>query len=145
MPAKRIRGPHGPEYAARNREYMRKRRQNPAYRAAQAEYGRGYRATWSAARHMWAHLASRLSVHHLTLDQYHAFWERQNERCAICKDVLPCQNRSNCSDVAIDHDHTQHSVRGLLCGFCNRGIGNFRDDPERLQAAAAYVRRHRAS
>lgn len=50
--------------------------------------------------------------------------------CAIC---------GSQEDMHIDHDHETGVVRGRICGLCNRGLGLFKDDPERLRAAAAYI------
>jgi hypothetical protein len=53
--------------------------------------------------------------------------------CAICK-VAPA--------VHVDHDHETGAVRALLCFNCNGGLGQFRDDPLLLHAAAYYVQFH---
>jgi len=58
--------------------------------------------------------------------------ESQGGTCAICDG--PPQH--------IDHDHTTGKVRGVLCGPCNMGLGQFQDDPTRLARAATYLRRH---
>jgi hypothetical protein len=43
----------------------------------------------------------------------------------------------------IDHDHEDGFVRGRLCRLCNTGLGMFRDSPEFLTNAAAYLSKRR--
>ncbi|SFF46060.1 Recombination endonuclease VII [Blastococcus tunisiensis] len=60
----------------------------------------------------------------------------QDGLCAICR-VAPA--------VHVDHDHETGAVRALLCFNCNGGLGQFRDDPDVLRAAADYVAFHTLS
>ncbi|WP_244524233.1 endonuclease VII domain-containing protein [Geodermatophilus dictyosporus] len=62
--------------------------------------------------------------------------EAQGGACAICE-VQPAAH--------VDHDHDTGRVRQLLCFGCNGGLGQFKDDPTVLRAAARYVERHRAA
>jgi DNA-binding transcriptional MerR regulator len=71
----------------------------------------------------------------MTLADYEAMCVEQNDRCLICGQ--PCER----GRLSVDHDHLTDRVRGLLCRGCNFGIGLLGDDPDRLQAAAAYLRR----
>lgn len=41
----------------------------------------------------------------------------------------------------IDHDHRTGAPRGLLCSRCNKGIGLFGDDVEKLAGAITYLQR----
>lgn len=58
----------------------------------------------------------------------------QDGRCAIC------QEGNGRYLLAVDHNHATKSVRGLLCQRCNAGLGQFKDVPDRLEAAARYLR-----
>lgn len=62
----------------------------------------------------------------ITLEEYNERLEFQGGVCAICK--CPPTGRFQ---LAVDHCHSTGMIRGLLCSFCNHGIGNFRDDVER--------------
>lgn len=72
----------------------------------------------------------------LRIKEYHRLLAEQGGKCAICGgDQLPGRR------MAVDHDHQNQRVRGLLCDYCNRGIGLFSDDPAKLMAAVAYLHR----
>jgi hypothetical protein len=69
----------------------------------------------------------------LTVEQYEEIYTTQNKGCAICGGVD--KNKR----LAVDHCHTTGRVRGLLCAQCNQGLGLFKDSPEVLNKAAAYL------
>jgi hypothetical protein len=68
--------------------------------------------------------------------EYDAMFSEQNGGCAICG-----KPRDKHFRLAVDHDHATGEIRGLLCADCNRGLGLFADNPERLRKAADYLTR----
>lgn len=56
-------------------------------------------------------------------------------QCAICGDFT--------ANLHGDHCHSTGLGRGLLCRGCNFGLGNFKDSPDRLLFAAAYLNHYR--
>jgi catalase len=68
----------------------------------------------------------------LTFAERDQMIQNQLGLCIICSDQL--------KDPHVDHCHKTGKVRGILCPKCNFGLGNFNDDPSRIEAAAAYLR-----
>jgi hypothetical protein len=67
--------------------------------------------------------------------------EEQQGCCAICGTP---EAQSPKKRLHVDHNHETHAVRGLLCSRCNTGLGQFKDDPNRLRAAIEYLKRTNA-
>ena len=99
---------------------------HPKVRRGQQEYNRRY-------------------LYGLSDGQYQALLASQGGRCAICGTT-----EWNGKSPHVDHGHDccpgdkscGSCIRGLLCDFCNRGVGMFADDPARLRAAAGYLERY---
>jgi len=87
----------------------------------------------------WSHLASKYGI---SRADYAELLSRQDGKCAICGTDKPSGHYKR---FHVDHEHESHKVRGLLCHSCNIGLGHFRDLPERLEAAARYLRSHQVS
>jgi hypothetical protein len=85
------------------------------------------------ARHRRERLRARFGI---TVEQFDAMFAAQNGRCAICSTDDFGKVRPH-----VDHCHITGIVRGLLCAPCNQGLGNFRDNQDRLRKAIAYLDR----
>lgn len=77
------------------------------------------------------------SCYGISFAQVESMRAEQKGLCAICK--LPPRGRMGKGVLQVDHNHTTGKVRRLICDPCNRGLGNFNDDPERLRKAAQYL------
>lgn len=76
----------------------------------------------------------------ITIEEYEALLEKQNNVCAICKQPeLTVRNKN----LAVDHCHKSGKIRGLLCSHCNRAIGLMKDDYKILREAANYLWSHK--
>ncbi len=80
----------------------------------------------------------------LSLQDYDDMLASQQGKCAICGVELELMGRSRRA-VCVDHDHDTGSVRELLCGACNKGLGSFQDDPTLLCRAAVYITVHKGN
>ena len=87
-----------------------------------------------------------MSRYTMTQTEYDQKLKDQNNRCLICQ-----KPESELGTLAQDHDHNccpgpkscGRCLRDLLCGFCNRALGAFEDDIERIIRAAEYIKRHK--
>ena len=88
---------------------------------------------------MNTHLMLRYGI---DLDQYEWLLEQNSGVCRLCRRPETRKSRSKTVPVAslcVDHDSETGLIRGLLCNGCNVGIGSFKHDIERLQAAIKYL------
>jgi hypothetical protein len=69
----------------------------------------------------------------ISVEEYDSMFKSQGGVCKICNS-LNGKRRLN-----VDHCHSTGKIRGLLCGNCNLGLGNFKDSPMVLAAAMAYL------
>lgn len=91
------------------------------------------------------------TVYGITPEQYEKLLAFQGGKCAICRragDGAAPGARRGAKRLAVDHDHaccpgpTSQGccARGLCCSICNDVLAHFRDDPDQLERAAAYLR-----
>ncbi len=62
----------------------------------------------------------------MTVEQYNHLLKEQNYKCAICGSSTP--NRKSIRHFIVDHNHITGEIRGLLCSFCNSGLGYLQAD-----------------
>jgi hypothetical protein len=75
------------------------------------------------------HLKQRFGIGAAEVD---AMIAAQGGLCACC-----CEKPA----VHVDHDHKTGKVRAILCEPCNGGLGQFKDDPQTIRNAIAYLKR----
>jgi hypothetical protein len=62
--------------------------------------------------------------------------------CSACGKQLT-KFGTGLDEACIDHDHDTEIVRGIICGSCNRALGNVKDSIEHLRQLEAYLRGER--
>ena len=80
---------------------------------------------------------NRKRVYGISPEQFDAMINEQDGRCAICKFEFHGETKRTVPHV--DHNHETGQIRALLCGWCNTGLGSFRENPSRLLDAAVYL------
>lgn len=77
----------------------------------------------------------------LTYEEYMAMLKEQNDKCAICNNKEQVFNHQSkkVQKLCVDHDHDTGAIRGLLCTACNKGLGHFKENADRLLNAHLYL------
>lgn len=104
------------------------RARSAAYYAANKDRQKEKHRKWVLANkdRVAAHKAK--SSYGLSSENYELLMRKSN--CDIC---------GNTEKLRIDHCHISKRVRGVLCDWCNKGLGFFRDDPKRFLTAIRYL------
>lgn len=68
-------------------------------------------------------------------EEFEDMKSQQNNLCAICK------NKSD-KILHVDHDHNTGKTRELLCYKCNSGLGQFKENAEKIKLAINYLKKH---
>lgn len=100
-------------------------------KSSYAERKASYRGNWSA-RLRRDNLLRRYGI---TPDVYDLLLTKQKGLCAICG-YAPSSAEKH---LVVDHCHGSLEIRGLLCQWCNRGLGHMKDSPTLLRKAANYL------
>lgn len=71
----------------------------------------------------------------ITIVEYDELFEKQNGVCAICGGINEGGQR-----LAIDHNHENSEIRGLLCIRCNTWLGKFENNPDLFKKFEEYLK-----
>ena len=74
----------------------------------------------------------------ITLEEYTVMYTTQEGCCDICG---VAERHAARARLVVDHDHDTGAVRALLCGGCNAGLGQFKENPKALLKAITYLKR----
>ena len=70
----------------------------------------------------------------MSLEMYETMLDLQGGVCALCG--LP---ETQGKALSVDHCHKTNKFRAILCHKCNKGLGQFMDNPIVLRKAADYI------
>lgn len=69
----------------------------------------------------------------ITINDYERILQAQKGRCAICRGGTSKRH------FAVDHNHRNGRVRGLLCARCNTALARFMDSTVNVGRAYKYL------
>lgn len=121
--------------------------EHKAVRIQQKDGSVKYKMSAEQARHY-----GLVRYYNIGLTEYAQMFADQGGVCGICKKPetakLPGRKtglaESRVRDLSVDHCHKTGKIRELLCNSCNHILGEAKDDPQVLRAAADYLDKHNA-
>ena len=115
-----------------------KYRDDPVFRAKIL----GQNRAWRRKSGHNSSISTRRIKYGLSHDSY---LEMVSSRSGLCHACGGPPDRKHPRDaeltLEVDHDHMTGAVRGLLCGPCNRTLGQAKDSVHRLRLLADYLER----
>lgn len=90
--------------------------------------------TWYKKNKNKAKNTKLMKAYGLSIEGYNELEALNDSKCIICDSKCPSGRR-----LAVDHDHKDGTIRGLLCINCNKGLGNFKDNIQLLKEAIEYL------
>lgn len=124
-------------WVAANREKMRE--YDRRYRASNLERVRDLERKRYAANLEKGRRKGRESnfrrKYGLSIEDRRQMVVEQGGLCALCREPLSVDE----AGWHTDHDHSTGTVRGILHGLCNSGLGQFGDSIEKLKLAIKYL------
>lgn len=70
----------------------------------------------------------------ISIEDFEQMFESQGKVCALCK-----SDKSDSNQFVMDHCHATGRIRGILCSYCNRALGMFKDSVDILNKAIVYL------
>lgn len=117
----------------RERQLIRLRLHYANNKQRHADLGR----VWRSANRQNESLRSRVRQGILNAHRCPELLLLQHGVCAICG----ASEAGGRGEWHSDHDHETGLLRGMLCHYCNIGLGDFRDSVQLLLAAARYLKK----
>ena len=129
------------EYREKNKEKLAARRKE--YREKNKEKIADINKKWRTNLKNKQYLTeyNRMVKYGITPDSFKRMLKEQNNKCKIC--LVEFDELKPNQKINVDHCHTSNQVRGLLCSLCNRGLGHFKDNTERLTNAINYLQENK--
>lgn len=95
---------------------------------------REHKRNWARANRQYSREKHLKRKYGMSIEDFNTMLAAQDGKCAICKSAT-----AGPKGWAIDHDHATGVKRGILCMYCNLGLGHFKDNSDNLRAAIKYL------